>query len=37
MKKMIDVIKKREPSNRDIKQRIFVFFLTRVMLIRLNT
>lgn len=37
MKKMIDVIKKREPTNRDIKQRIFVFFLTRVMLIRLNT
>lgn len=36
MKKMIDVIKKREGKG-DIKQRIFVFFLTRVMLIRLNT
>lgn len=37
MKKMIDVIKKREPKDRDVKQRIFVFFLTRVILIRLNT
>jgi hypothetical protein len=36
MKKMIDVIKKREGKG-DTKQRIFVFFLTRVMLIRLNT
>jgi hypothetical protein len=36
MKKMIDVMKKREGKG-DIKQRIFVFFLTRVMLMRLNT
>jgi len=34
MKKMIEVFKQKQRS--DIKQRLFLFFLTRVMLIRLN-
>jgi len=38
MKKMIEVFKSRqkESNKGDIKQRLFLFFLTRVMLIRLN-
>lgn len=35
MKKMIEVFKQKQKN--DIKQRLFLFFLTRVMLIRLNT
>jgi len=34
MKKMIEVFKQKE--KKDLKQRLFLFFLTRVMLIRLN-
>ena len=34
MKKMIEVFKQKQKN--DIKQRLFLFFLTRVMLIRLN-
>lgn len=34
MKKMIEVFKQKE--KKDIKQRLFLFFLTRVLLIRLN-
>mmetsp|Transcript_17212 Transcript_17212/g.28988 ORF Transcript_17212/g.28988 Transcript_17212/m.28988 type:complete len:304 (+) Transcript_17212:668-1579(+) len=34
MKKMIEVFKQKQKS--DIKQRLFLFFLTRVLLIRLN-
>ena len=34
MKKMIEVFKQKQRS--DIKQRLFLFFLTRVLLIRLN-
>ena len=34
MKKMIEVFKSKQKN--DIKQRLFLFFLTRVMLIRLN-
>jgi hypothetical protein len=38
LKKMIEVFKQRQKDNNrgDIKQRLFLFFLTRVMLIRLN-
>lgn len=36
MKKMIESFKQRSKEKSDIKQRIFVFFLTRVILIRLN-
>jgi hypothetical protein len=37
MKKMIEVFKqKQRDQTKDIKQRLFLFFLTRVMLIRLN-
>ena len=34
MKKMIEVFKQKQRS--DVKQRLFLFFLTRVLLIRLN-
>lgn len=36
MKKMIEVFKQRNDKRSDLKQRLFLFFLTRVMLIRLN-
>ena len=37
MKKMIEVFKQQSRTDKaDIKQRLFLFFLTRVMLVRLN-